>query len=108
MSVIFGKMLKKKVEFEIIKAQLPFQDSNILCQILGYNANNYKFRQMLKILIPRAVIKNPSKELNGIPFLNKPVSLALASTFTPNEETVLISDAKTRKARLSKEVMETG
>lgn len=60
LSIIFGKIFNKKVEFQIIKAQLPFQDSNILAQILGYNANKYKFRRMLKILIPRAVIKNPS------------------------------------------------
>jgi hypothetical protein len=59
--LVFEKIFNKKVEFEIIKAQLPFQDSNILAQVLGYNANNYKFRRMLKILIPRAVIKNPSK-----------------------------------------------
>jgi hypothetical protein len=64
---IFIKIFKKEVEFEIIKAQLPFQDSNILAQILGYNANNYRFIRMLKILIPRAVIKNPSKELSYIP-----------------------------------------
>jgi hypothetical protein len=63
LSFIFSKLFNKKVEFEIIKAQLPFQDSNVLSQILGYNANKYKFRQMLKILIPRAVIKNPSKNL---------------------------------------------
>jgi Mitochondrial ribosomal protein (VAR1) len=61
--LIFENIFKKKVEFEIIKAQLPFQDSNVLAQILGYNANKYKFRQMLKILIPRAVIKNPSRPL---------------------------------------------
>jgi hypothetical protein len=64
---IFSKIFKKEVEFEIIKAQLPFQDSNILAQILGYNANNYRFIRMLKILIPKAVIKNPSKELSYIP-----------------------------------------
>lgn len=64
LSIIFGKLFNKKVEFEIIKAQLPFQDSHILAQILGYNANKYKFRRMLKILIPRAVIKNPSKQLS--------------------------------------------
>jgi hypothetical protein len=67
----FRKIFKKEVEFEIIKAQLPFQDSHILAQILGYNANNYKFTRMLKILIPRAVIKNPSTELNYIP-TNRP------------------------------------
>jgi len=71
LSEIFKKIFKKEVEFEIIKAQLPFQDSNILAQILGYNANNYNFIRMLKILIPRAVIKNPSKELSYIP-TNRP------------------------------------
>ena len=65
LSIIFSKIFKKKVEFEIIKAQFPFQDPNFIVQILGYNANNYKFRQMLKILIPRSVIKNPSKELTS-------------------------------------------
>ena len=65
LSTIFSKIFNKKVEFEIIKAQLPYQDSNILAQVLGYNANNYKFRRMLKILIPRAVIKNPSKEFTS-------------------------------------------
>ena len=63
LSIIFSNIFNKKVEFEIIKAQFPFQDSNILAQILGYNANKYKFRRMLKILIPRAVIKNPSRDL---------------------------------------------
>jgi hypothetical protein len=65
LSIIFSQILKKRVEFEIIKAQLPFQDSHLLAQILGYNANNYQFRKMLKILTPRAVIKNPSKELGS-------------------------------------------
>jgi Mitochondrial ribosomal protein (VAR1) len=63
LSIIFSKILKKKIEFEIIKAQLPFQDSNLLSQILGYNAKEYNFRRMLKILVPRAVIKNPSRDL---------------------------------------------
>jgi hypothetical protein len=65
LSIIFSQIFKKRVEFDIIKAQLPFQDSNLLAQILGYNANNYQFRKMLKILTPRAVIKNPSKELGS-------------------------------------------
>lgn len=76
LSIILKKIFKKEVEFEIIKAQVPFQDSNILAQILGYNANNYKFRRMLKILIPRAVIKNPSKELSYLPS-NRPHKQAL-------------------------------
>ena len=61
------KILKKKVEFEIIKLQFPFHDSQIFSQILGYNANKYQFNRMLKLIIPRAVIKNPSKELTYVP-----------------------------------------
>lgn len=79
LSVIFQRIFKKKVEFEIIKAQLPFQDSNILAQVLGYNANNYKFRRMLKILMPRAVIKNPSKELSYLPS-NRPHKQSASTT----------------------------
>jgi hypothetical protein len=66
LSILFSKIFKKKIEFEIIKAQLPFQDSHFLSQILGYNANKYNFRKMLKVLVPRAVIKNPSKELSNV------------------------------------------
>lgn len=61
---IFGKIFNKKVEFEIIRLQFPFHDSNILAQILGYNANKYKFNRMIKLLLPKAVIKNPSRELS--------------------------------------------
>jgi hypothetical protein len=98
LSEIFRKVYKKEVEFEIIKAQLPFQDSNILAQILGYNANNYKFRQMLKILIPRAVIKNPSKELscisNSRPHKQCPLNYDL---FLPNDEASLTKEKKNNK-----------
>jgi len=71
LSKIFSQIFKKEVEFEIIKTQLPFQDSNILAQILGYSANDYNFKRMLKVLLPRAVIKNPSKELPYLP-TNRP------------------------------------
>jgi hypothetical protein len=82
--LVFEKIFNKKVEFEIIKAQLPFQDSNILAQVLGYNANNYKFRRMLKILIPRAVIKNPSKV-----FLRGPASPELQAYGHPYLATLI-------------------
>ena len=86
LNAVFSKILKKKVEFEIIKAQLPFQDTKILAQILGYNANNYKFRRMLKILIPRAVIKNPSKELSPPSLYPMLASLSLLN-INESEET---------------------
>jgi hypothetical protein len=82
LNIIFSKIFKKKVEFEIVKTQLPFQDSNILAQIIGYSANKYKFRRMLKILIPRAVIKNPSKELIPTTSYPKLASLNLSTNYS--------------------------
>lgn len=86
LSGIFSKIFKKKIEFEIIKAQIPYQDPNLIAQILGYNANEYNFRRMLKIIIPRAVIKNPSKEI--VPPSTQPypmlASLNLLSSSTAN------------------------
>lgn len=80
LSLIFSKILNKKVEFHLVKAQLPYQDSKIISQILGYNADKYNFRKMLKMIIPRAVIKNPSKEI--IPPTSYPM-LALFNLSSP-------------------------
>jgi hypothetical protein len=59
-SLILGKIINKKVELEIIKIHYPFHDSNLLAQILGINASKYNFKRLLKKLIPRAAVKNPS------------------------------------------------
>lgn len=63
LSLILGKYFKKQIEFEIIRLQYPFHDSNILSQILAYNAKKYNFRRMWIKLLPRAVVKNPSRNL---------------------------------------------
>ena len=46
LSLILGKYFKKQIEFEIIRLQYPFHDSNILSQILAYNAKKYNLRRM--------------------------------------------------------------
>lgn len=65
-SKLFGLIFNKKVEFDIIKLQFPFHDSNILAKVLGYNANKYKFTRMIKLLLPRSVIKNPSVDIQSL------------------------------------------
>jgi Mitochondrial ribosomal protein (VAR1) len=60
-SSVFEKIFKKQVIFQIIKLQHPFHNSNILAQVLGSNASKYKFKRLIKILVPRAVIINPSE-----------------------------------------------
>jgi Mitochondrial ribosomal protein (VAR1) len=61
-SSVFEKIFKKQVIFQIIKLQYPFHNSNILAQVLGSNASKYKFKRLIKILVPRAVIINPSEK----------------------------------------------
>jgi len=63
LSLILGKYFKKQIEFEIIRLQYPFHDSNILSQILAYNAKKYNLRRMWIKLLPRAVVRNPSRNL---------------------------------------------
>jgi hypothetical protein len=63
LSNLFGKIFNTKVEFEIIKLQYPFHDSNILSQVLGYNGNKFNYSRLIRTVIPKAVIKNPSQEM---------------------------------------------
>jgi hypothetical protein len=97
LSVIFSKILKKKVEFNLIKAHIPSQDSNFITQLLGYNANHYNFRRMLKIIIPRAVIKNPSK--NILP--PSPYPLLKSLNLLGNDQKALMQNKHQLKAAAS-------
>jgi len=62
---VFEKIFNKKVQLELIKLQHPFHNSKILAQVLGLNVSKYRFKRLIKILIPRAVIVNPTdKQVN--------------------------------------------
>lgn len=63
LSLILSDNLKKKVEIEIIKIQYPFQNSYMLGQILGFNANKYNFYRMIHLLRNKVVVKNPSQDI---------------------------------------------
>jgi len=62
---VFEKIFNKKVQLELIKLQHPFHNSKILAQVLGLNVSKYRFKRLIKILVPRAVIVNPTdKQVN--------------------------------------------
>lgn len=69
LSLYLGTLFNKKVEIEIIKVKIPFQDSNMISQVLGYNAKRYHFYRMWRKLLPKVGINNPSRNL--VHLLNK-------------------------------------
>ena len=73
---ILSTVFRKKIELDIIRLHFPFHDSQILAKLLGSssNANKYKFSRMIKKLLPKAVIKNPS-------LLNTPNKSFLPNSF---------------------------
>jgi hypothetical protein len=46
LSLLLGQYFNKKVEFEIIRLQYPFHNSDILSQVLGFNANKFNLRRI--------------------------------------------------------------
>jgi hypothetical protein len=70
-SRFLGVYFQTPVQLEIIKLHYPFHDSNILAQILGFNARKLNYNRMLKMLLPKAVVRNPTSIL-GV--LGKPVA----------------------------------
>ena len=70
---IFNKKFKKPVELQLIRTHQPFQDSNILVNLLSLNIRNKKFKTNVKIakLFQKRVVKNVSdyqnKSVNFIP-----------------------------------------
>ena len=63
LSILLSKYFQKKVEFEIIRLQYPFHNSEILSQVLGLNANKFNLRRIWLKLLPLAVVKDPAKGL---------------------------------------------
>jgi hypothetical protein len=68
LSSILSKMFKKPVEFDLIRLHYPYNDSNILVNLLGIMVNKIKLRVIIRRLYEKAVIKNLSKKhsLNSI------------------------------------------
>jgi Mitochondrial ribosomal protein (VAR1) len=70
---ILNKKFKKPVEFQLIRIHKPFNDSNILGNLLSLNIRNKKFKTKVRIkkLFKKRVVKNVSdyqnKSVNSIP-----------------------------------------
>jgi Mitochondrial ribosomal protein (VAR1) len=70
---ILNKKFKKPVEFQLIRIHQPYQDSNILANLLSLNIRNKKFKTNVKIekLFQKRVVKNVydynNKSVNFIP-----------------------------------------
>ena len=57
---ILNNKFKKPIEWQLIRVHQPFQDSNILVNLLSLNIRNKKFRTNVKInkLFQKRVVKN--------------------------------------------------
>jgi hypothetical protein len=59
MLILFlGKLCNKRVELELTRLYLPYNDSNILVQFIIINSKNYNYSKMVRYLIFRANVYN--------------------------------------------------
>nr|YP_009517288.1 ribosomal protein S3 [Tricholomella constricta]AYE93423.1 ribosomal protein S3 [Tricholomella constricta] len=59
--LILNNLFKKPVEFDLIRLHYPYNDSNILVNLLGIMINKIKLRIIIRRLFEKAVIKNLNK-----------------------------------------------
>lgn len=63
LSSIISKLFKKPVEFDLIRLHYPYNDSNILVNLLGVMVNKIKLRVIVRRLFEKAVIMQ--KKVSG-------------------------------------------
>jgi hypothetical protein len=77
LSSFLSKLFKKPVEFDLIRLHYPYNDSNILVNLLGIMINKIKLRIIIRKLYENAVIKNLNKkQSNNINTVNIPAFLS--------------------------------
>lgn len=59
--LILSRFFKKPVELDLIRLHYPYNDSNILVNLLGIMINKIKIRIIIRKLFRKAIIKNPNK-----------------------------------------------
>nr|YP_009463019.1 ribosomal protein S3 [Pleurotus citrinopileatus]AUW35262.1 ribosomal protein S3 [Pleurotus citrinopileatus] len=62
--LILSRFFKKPVELDLIRLHYPYNDSNILVNLLGIMINRVKIRIIIRKLFRKAIIKNPNKLAN--------------------------------------------
>jgi hypothetical protein len=60
LSLILSKLFKKPVELDLTRLHYPYNDSNILVNLLGIMINKIKLRIIIRRLFEKAIIKNLS------------------------------------------------
>nr|YP_009504987.1 ribosomal protein S3 [Lyophyllum shimeji]AWW14106.1 ribosomal protein S3 [Lyophyllum shimeji] len=82
LSLILNKFFKKPIEFDLIRLHYPYNDSNILVNLLGIMINKIKLRIIIRRLFERAVIKNLNKlsgnNVNIIPAFLSGITIRVA------------------------------
>nr|YP_009504974.1 ribosomal protein S3 [Lyophyllum decastes]AWW14093.1 ribosomal protein S3 [Lyophyllum decastes] len=82
LSLILNKFFKKPVEFDLIRLHYPYNDSNILVNLLGIMINKIKLRIIIRRLFEKAVIKNLNKlnsnNVNIIPAFLSGITIRVA------------------------------
>nr|YP_010335507.1 ribosomal protein S3 [Pleurotus giganteus]UNH92438.1 ribosomal protein S3 [Pleurotus giganteus] len=63
--LILSRFFKKPVELNLIRLHYPYNDSNILVNLLGIMINKVKIRIFIRKLFRKAIIKNPNKYSNN-------------------------------------------
>jgi hypothetical protein len=80
---ILSSLFKKPVELDLIRLHYPYNDSNILVNLLGIMINKIKLRIILRKLFEKAVIKNLNKitgktKVNIIPAFLSGITIRVA------------------------------
>nr|AYE93411.1 ribosomal protein S3 [Termitomyces sp.] len=68
LSLILNNIFKKPVVFDLVRLHYPYNDSNILVNLLGIMINKIKLRIIIRRFFEKAIIKNINKlkETRGI------------------------------------------
>ena len=64
LAIILSKIFNTPVEFELIKLEIPFQESTMVSQILGYSSKKSYFYKMWRKLLPKLGIYNPTQNID--------------------------------------------
>ena len=61
LSLILNNIFKKPVVFDLVRIHYPYNDSNILVNLLGIMINKIKLRIIIRRFFEKAIIKNINK-----------------------------------------------
>jgi len=79
--LILSRLFKKPVELDLIRLHYPYNDSNILVNLLSIMINKIKIRIIFKKLFRKAIIKNPnkfSKNISSLPAFLSGMNIKIA------------------------------